>query len=236
MGLFTIADLHLSFGTDKPMNIFRGWDDYVEKLTYNWQLKIKEDDTVVLPGDLSWGMNLEESLKDFQYLDKLKGKKIILKGNHDYWWSTKAKMEMFFEKNNLHSLNILSNNHYAYDNIGICGSRGWINEDTIESDKKILLREAGRIELSINSALKEGLRPVVFLHYPPIFGHGVNEDIMSVLIKYNIKHCFYGHIHGKSANKAFVGEKDGINYQLIASDYLQFSPMEITDIVNYYKK
>lgn len=236
MALFTIADLHLSLGTDKPMDIFRGWDDYVERLERNWQRLIAPEDTVVIPGDLSWAMSLEETIADFTFLNRLNGKKIILKGNHDYWWNTKTKMEDFFSKNGFNTFHILNNNHYSYENIGICGSRGWFNDSSEQADKKVLLREANRIEMSIKSALKENLRPVVFLHYPPIFGYGVNEEIMNVLMKYEIKHCFYGHIHGKGADNAIIGVKNGIDYKLISSDFLQFVPLDISDIVKYYEK
>lgn len=236
LSLFVIADLHLSLGTDKPMDIFFGWDDYVEKLKNNWQNLVSPEDTVVIPGDISWGMSLEDSLTDFKFLNELNGNKIIMKGNHDYWWNTKTKMEEFFKHNNLDTLSILNNNHFAYENIGICGSRGWFNETGDDADKKVLLREAGRLEMSIKSALSEGLDPVVFLHYPPIFGYGINEELMDVLYRYEIKHCFYGHIHGKGSVNAINGEKNGIIFRLISSDYLQFVPLNINDVVQYYKK
>jgi len=231
LALFVIADLHLSLSVDKPMDIFGGWDDYMSKIEYNWKNLVKDKDTVVIPGDISWGMNFIDSLKDFQFLDSLPGRKIILKGNHDYWWNTKSKMEKFFIENNLTTLNILHNNHYSYENIGICGTRGWINETSAPADKKVLAREAGRLSASIESALKENLTPVVFLHYPPIYANEYNYDILEVLHKYGIKKCFYGHIHGRGHNFAINGTRDGIDYKLVASDYLQFCPMNITNFV-----
>ena len=231
MSLFVIADLHLSLSADKPMDIFGGWEDYVERLENNWQRKIKPDDTVVIPGDISWAMNLEQSYKDFEFIEKLNGKKIILKGNHDYWWNTKNKMEIFFAKKGFSTINILHNDHYEYNGFGICGSRGWISESSEPGDKKVLAREAGRLTLSIESALKARLEPVVFLHYPPIFGNSYNYEILEVLHKYGIKWCFYGHIHGKGGDYALNGCRDGINYRLISSDYLQFDPLDITKIV-----
>lgn len=231
MALFVMADLHLSLSVDKPMDIFSGWQDYVSKIEENWQKKIKPEDTVVIPGDISWAMGLEQSLPDFEFLNKLNGKKIIMKGNHDYWWNTKSKMEKFFADNGFDSINILHNNHYEYEGIGICGSRGWINETSEPADKKVLAREAGRLTVSIESALKADLKPVVFLHYPPIYGTSLNYDMLEVLHKYNIKWCFYGHIHGSGSEYAINGCRDGVNYRLIASDFLQFDPMDITKIV-----
>lgn len=231
MSLFVMADLHLPLSVNKPMDIFGGWDNYVEKIEENWQKKVKPDDTVVIPGDVSWSMGLQQSLADMQFINKLNGKKIISKGNHDYWWSTKNKMDAFFAENGLTTLNILHNNHYEYEGVGICGTRGWINDTGVEADKKVLMREAGRLEMSISSAEKCGLKPIVFLHYPPVFASSYNYDILEVLHKHDITWCFYGHIHGRSAEYAINGERDGINYRLIASDFLQFDPMDITKIV-----
>ncbi len=231
MSLFVIADLHLPLSVNKPMDIFGGWNDYVQKIEKNWQENIKPEDTVVIPGDISWAMGLEQSYKDMQFINNLNGTKIISKGNHDYWWNTKNKMDNFFRENGFSTLNILHNNHYAYGNIGICGSRGWINETGEEADKKVLLREAGRLEMSILSAKKAELEPVVFLHYPPIYGNSYNYDILEVLHKHDIKWCFYGHIHGRGHEHSINGEREGINYRLIASDYLQFNPLNITKFV-----
>lgn len=231
MSLFVIADLHLSLSVDKPMDIFGGWDDYVNKIEYNWQRKIKPEDTVVIPGDVSWAMSLEQSVKDFEFINKLNGRKIISKGNHDYWWNTKSKMDGFFAKNGFDTLNILHNNHYEYEGFGICGTRGWINETSEPADKKVLAREAARLTASIESALNAGLKPIVFLHYPPIYGTSCNYDMLEVLHKYDIKWCFYGHIHGSGHGYAINGCRDGVNYRLVSSDFLQFDPMDISKIV-----
>ena len=231
MSLFVIADLHLPLGVNKPMDIFGGWDNYVEKLEYNWQKNVEEDDTVVIPGDISWAMGLEQAKKDFEFINKLNGTKIISKGNHDYWWNTKNKMDNFFAANGFNTINILHNNHYKYGEFGICGSRGWINESSEPADKKIVEREAQRLTMSIESALKENLLPIVFLHYPPIYGTSCNYDILEVLHKYNIKWCFYGHIHGRGIDYALNGSRDGINYRLISGDFLKFNPLNISEIV-----
>ena len=236
MSWFVIGDLHLSLSSNKPMDIFHGWDNYVTKLEENWQKSVKPDDTVVLAGDLSWGMSLEDSLEDFKFVDKLNGRKIILKGNHDYWWTTKSKTERFFSENGLNTLSILHNNCFEYENIGICGTRGWINENGESADKKVLKREAMRLESSIVCAEKQGLLPVVFLHYPPVFKNDFNYEILDVLQNHNIKHCFYGHIHGKSMLSAVNGNVNGIEYRLISSDFLQFSPLDISYIVQNDKK
>lgn len=232
MSLFVIADLHLPLSVDKPMDIFGGWDNYVSRLEQNWQRKISPEDTVVMPGDFSWAMGLEESLRDFRFLESLNGTKILSKGNHDYWWSTVGKMEKFFAANGIASVKILHNNFYPYGGYGICGTRGWINDNGEPADKKVLLREAGRLEMSISAAEKAGYKPLVFLHYPPVYLTGVNEEIMNVLHKHNVTECFYGHIHGKKGHACAVkGKLDGINYHLISSDFLQFDPLDITKIV-----
>ena len=231
MSLFVMADLHLSLSVDKPMDIFGGWKDYVRKIEYNWQKKVKSEDTVVIPGDLSWAMGLEQSKADMEFIHKLNGRKIILKGNHDYWWNTKSKMEKFFCENGFTSISILHNNHYKYEDIGICGTRGWINDTGEQADKKVLLREAGRLETSIASAEMAGLEPVVFLHYPPVYGSSCNYDILEVLHRHHVKWCFYGHIHGRGSEYAINGQRDGVNYRLIASDFLQFDPMDISNFV-----
>lgn len=227
MSLFVIGDLHLSLDADKSMDIFAGWENYVQRLYDNWNNTVSPEDTVVLAGDLSWGMTLEQSKKDFAFINDLPGKKIIIKGNHDYWWTTVKKMELFFDENGFGTLNILHNNCYTYGEYGICGTRGWVNETKEPADAKVLAREAQRLKASIECAVKQNLTPIVFLHYPPIFANNCNYDILDVLYKYGIKHCYYGHIHGKGASYAITGERDGVNFDYISSDYLQFTPKQI---------
>lgn len=227
MSLFAIGDLHLSLASDKPMNIFNGWDDYTEKLEENWRSVVKDDDTVVLAGDISWAMGLENSFEDFQFVDSLPGKKIILKGNHDYWWATKTKMEKFFASNGFDTLNILFNNFFEYENIGICGTRGWVSINGDTENEKVMAREVQRLETSIKGAVEAGLMPVVFMHYPPVYGSSCNYDILDVLFRYDIKDCYYGHIHGYSQKNAITGIQDGINYRMISSDFLQFMPLKV---------
>ncbi len=236
MSLFAIADLHLPLGVDKPMDIFGGWDNYVERLEYNWQLRVKPEDTVVIPGDFCWALKLEESLPDFRFLEKLNGRKLLIKGNHDLWWSTVTKVNNFLATNGISSVSLVFNSCAEYEGIGICGTRGWISEFGEPADEKVLAREAGRLEASICSAEAQGLRPVVFLHYPPLYLTGVNEPIMEVMKRHGITECFYGHIHGKKGHAcAFKGEKDGIEYRLVSSDYLQFDPLNISYLVQCTK-
>lgn len=229
MSLFVLADLHLCKGDPtKTMSVFSGWSDYQERIEKNWLESIKKDDTVVLPGDISWGMSLEEAAPDFRFIESLPGEKIIIKGNHDYWWTTMKKMESFLSTEGLGSIKILHNNHYKYEDYGICGTRGWVNMPGETQDEKILKREVQRLETSIKSALDAGLIPIVFLHYPPIFATNFNYDILEILYRYKIKDCYYGHIHGRSAHELCVTNTyDDIYFHLVSGDYLQFVPEKI---------
>lgn len=229
MSLFVLADLHLTFGNpEKNMGIFPGWKDYQELIEKNWRELVKPEDTIVLPGDISWGMSLSEAAPDFHFIESLPGEKIIIKGNHDYWWCTRRKMEEFFQTEGLASLHILHNDHYRYESFGICGTRGWVNMPGESQDEKVLKREVQRLETSIKSAIAEELEPIVFLHYPPIFAANFNYDILEVLYRYKIKKCYYGHIHGRSAHELCVkGIYDDIDFHLISGDYLQFVPEKV---------
>ncbi|WP_295087825.1 metallophosphoesterase [Ruminococcus sp.] len=229
MSLFVLADLHLCKGNPtKTMSVFSGWDDYQERIERNWLETIKDDDTIVLPGDISWGMSLDEAAPDFKFIEELPGKKIIIKGNHDYWWTTMKKMEEFLDAQRLGSIKILHNNHYRYGDYGICGTRGWVNIPGETQDEKILKREVQRLEMSIKSALSENLIPIVFLHYPPIFATNFNYDILEILYRYKIRDCYYGHIHGRSAHELCVKNTyDDVNFHLISGDYLQFMPEKV---------
>lgn len=236
MSLYVIGDLHLSFGTDKPMDIFSGWTNYVERLEENWQNKVKPEDTVVIAGDISWGMTMEEALEDFRFIDRLNGNKIILKGNHDYWFSTKSKVENALYQHGLSTIRILFNNAYEYDNCVICGTRGWINEPGAAADKKVMLREAGRLRLSLEAGRSIGKPPVVFLHYPPVSANAHSEELLEVMQEYGVTTCYYGHLHGKSCENAVNGWYDGIYYQLISCDYVQFDPVIVNVLLPNSKK
>lgn len=224
MSLFAISDLHLSLGVDKPMDVFRGWENYVERLEENWKQLVSPEDTVVIAGDISWGLDLAETVEDFKWIDRMPGQKILLKGNHDLWFSTKSKVERFFQEQGFTTLKILFNNAYRYEDLVLCGTRGWMNDQT---DKKILNRECGRLRLSLEEGKKLGGTPVVFLHYPPVYGSGDCPEILEVLHQYQIEQVYYGHIHGYSAGYAINGVREGIHFQLLSCDYLHFTPMKI---------
>lgn len=224
MNIFAIGDTHLSFDTDKPMDIFNGWNDYVSRLEKNWRSLVSDNDVVVIPGDISWAMSLERVEKDFAFLDSLPGKKIIMKGNHDYWWNTKKKMDAFIEEKGFKSLSILFNNAYKFGDITICGSRGWFFDAENDGDKKVLLREAGRLRLSIESGKALGGEIVVFLHYPPVTLTQRCEEMLNVLKETGVRRCYYGHLHGASTKNAFTGELEGVSFNLVSADYLDFCP------------
>lgn len=225
LAIYAISDLHLSFSTNKPMNIFRGWENHTERLKANWNRVVTKDDVVVLPGDFSWALKLEDTLADFKFLEQLNGHKILLKGNHDLWWGTKKKTEEFLEKNGIKSVNILFNNSFVFENVAICGTRGWFY-DAPETENKVILREAGRLETSIKSAISQGAEPIVFLHYPPVYAGQVCDEILNVIKKYNINLVYHGHIHGAGFNNA-VSEFDGIKFKLISCDCIDFTPILI---------
>ncbi len=229
MALFAIADLHLSLGTNKPMDDFPGWSGYVERLTSHWNELVGENDVVVIAGDISWGMTMKEALADFRYLHSLPGRKLLLKGNHDYWWETRRKMDMFFTEHHLDSLSIVHNDCFDLgDGRAVCGTRGWFYDAEADADKKVLLREIGRLRMSVEAARTQNLEPVVCLHYPPVFADVVCEEMMDALNDLNITRVYYGHIHGKNAiNKAFNGIYRNISLKLISGDALHFTPLFI---------
>lgn len=223
MSIFAIGDTHLTFSTDKPMDIFRGWTDYVERLEKNWRAVVGEDDTVVIPGDISWAMSLEQAKNDFAFLHSLPGKKLIMKGNHDYWWTTKRKMDTFLSENGFDSVAILHNNAFRVGDFTLCGSRGWFF-DAENSDSKVLLREAGRLDMSIEEGKKLGGELIVFLHYPPVMSNMRCNEMMAVLKKHGIERCYYGHLHGESTLRAVRETVDGIKFSLVSADFLEFCP------------
>ena len=225
MAIYAIADLHLSLGTDKPMDVFRGWQDYTQRLKTNWENIVTENDTVVIPGDVSWAMRLENCIEDFSFIDKLPGKKIILKGNHDYWWSTMKKMQEFVKDNNFETISFIFNNSYVVENIAICGTRSWLFDIGEEQDAKIMNRELLRLTASLKSAGDN--EKIVFLHYPPIGNNTRSQQVIDILQEYKVKKCYFGHLHSDSIRYAVQGEHDGIEYKLISSDSLNFLPYKI---------
>ena len=234
MNLFTISDLHLPLGEDKPMDIFGGWDNYVQRIENNWKKLVNSHDTVVIGGDISWALSLTQAKPDFEFINNLPGQKIILKGNHDFWWGTANKINEFFAENNFDTIKILHNNSYTDGNIAICGTRGWIYDGTGERDQKVILRECGRLETSIKKAIDAGVTPIVFLHYPPVYAEFVCDEIIAVLKKYEIKQVYYGHVHGKGIYNT-VSEYNGIKLRLTACDGVNFTPVFISQCSNFEK-
>lgn len=230
MALYTIGDLHLSEGVDKPMDIFGGaWQGYRDKIIENWQRIVSPEDLVVICGDVSWGMSLTESLADFQLLDSLNGKKIVLKGNHDLWWDTIRKMNGFFCENTVNSIDFLHNNCYFYNGTAICGSRGWAWDEGEPHDEKIWNRELVRLKASIDAAKKQDpTAPIYcFLHYPPVQSKEETTDFERLMMENGVKRCFYGHLHGAGLKNAFIGEKNGVDYRVVSADYLGFKPIMV---------
>ena len=224
MSIYAISDLHLALAVEKPMDVFKGWENSVDRIKANWSRIVKPDDTVILPGDFSWGLKLEETLEDFKFLESLPGRKILLKGNHDLWWSTVSKINKFFEENSIKTVSLLFNNAYLVEGRTICGTRGWMYD--CGSDTKIRKREVGRLKLSLESAKMLGGKPICFLHYPPVYGEYVCEDILEVLYEYGITDVYHGHIHGSGFNKA-VSSYAGFNFKLISADCIDFTPIFI---------
>ena len=227
MSLYAIGDLHLSFSAEKPMDIFGDkWENHAEKLRQGFS-KLNEEDVCVICGDLSWGMGLEQTREDFLFIHSLPGKKIILKGNHDYWWSTAAKFTRFCQENGFENLFLLNNNCYFYENIAICGTRGWFYEEerSGQHDEKVFRRELGRLEASLKAAGEQ--EKLVFLHYPPRYKGYECPEILSLLERYGVRRCFYGHLHGGSRSLAREGLWSNIDYRLLSADQLDFRPMQI---------
>ncbi len=228
MSLFAIGDPHLSLSVNKPMDIFRGWTDYTDRLAKNWNAVVGEGDNVVLPGDISWAMNFEEAKKDFQFLHSLNGTKYILKGNHDYWWNTMSKMTKFLDENNFDSIKIIHNNAYSVEGFAIGGTRGWFYDDSEGDINKVILREAGRLRASLKAAAELGGEMIAFLHYPPINEVQRCDEILDVLKEFDVKRCYFGHLHGFVAPGCAKIESDGISFNLVSADFLGFTPRLIT--------
>lgn len=227
MALYAIGDLHLCLGKAKPMDIFGGaWSGYMAKLSQGIQI-IQPHDTTVLLGDLSWALDMQEAKPDFAWINQIPGRKIILKGNHDYWWSTASKFYKFCNDNAFDNCWILNNNYYEYEGWAICGTRGWFFEEERKDthDEKVFLRELIRLEASLKAA--GDLPKMVFLHYPPIYKGYQCKEILELLHKYQVRRCYFGHLHGASHGLALEGLWDGIEYRLVSADYLNFVPYSV---------
>ena len=228
MALYAIGDLHLSFGSDKPMDVFGGaWNGYVEKLRQGLSV-IGPEDTTVLLGDLSWAMDLSAAREDFAFINAIPGRKIILKGNHDYWWTTATKFYKFCEKNGFSDMYVLNNNAYEYEDVAICGTRGWFFEEDAalgSHNDKVFKRELIRLETSLKAAGER--EKFCFLHYPPRYSGYECPEILALLKRYGVTLCCYGHLHGDSHKLAFEGLFDGVEYRLCAVDFVRFCPIRV---------
>lgn len=234
MKLFTIADLHLAVGVNKPMDIFGGqWENYMQRIRDNWMETVSKEDVVLMPGDFCWAMYLEQAIPDFQFLENLPGTKILLKGNHDYWWTTMSKLEQFMINHGFGSIKFLHNNHIRVGNYAICGTRGWNcpqDNDFDEEDLKIYKRELQRLRLSLESAnaiANEYM--IVALHYPPFGQKKIASGFVDILEEYGVTTCVYGHLHGAGSQNAVQGTINGVEYRLVASDFINFRPVFLTN-------
>lgn len=228
MALYAIGDTHLSLSVNKPMDVFGGgWEGYVEKLREGFS-EVSDEDSVVLCGDLSWGMSLEDASCDFAFLNELPGQKWMLKGNHDYWWNTASKMNAFFTANGYDKLHILHNNCAFYHDIALCGTRGWFfEENAAPQSEKVFRREMIRLETSLKAAGDH--EKLCFLHYPPRYQGYLCQEIIDLLARYQVKACYYGHLHGPSHRLAREGIYENVDYHLVAADYIGFKPKKILD-------
>ena len=234
MSIYVIADLHLSLRRPKPMDIFgENWAGHEEKIKENWIKNVKENDMVVLPGDFSWETYLEDTKLDFEYLNNLPGKKLMLKGNHDYWWTTLTNMRKFLKENKYENIDFIYNNSYEFEDKILCGTRGWSIADE-ENDQKLINRELIRLELSLKDGVNkygEDKEIIVFMHYPPITKAKIESEqemkFVELMKKYNVKRCYYGHLHGTSIKDAIEGTIEGIQFKLISADGVDFKLTQI---------
>ncbi|MCX8074317.1 MAG: metallophosphoesterase [Clostridia bacterium] len=229
MTIYGISDIHLSFGVNKPMCVFGNvWKNHEEKLKANWNKQVSKDDIIIIAGDISWGLNFSEAKPDFEYINKLPGKKIVLKGNHDYYFSTKAKVNAFLKDNSFDSIEILHNSAIDIGKYILCGTRGWgttENPDK-ESDEKLIKREEGRLRLSLEEGKKlqgkENKDILVAMHFPPFI-----SNFQKILEEYNVKKCIYGHLHGYGHTTAKQGFINSVEYIMVGCDYTNFKLIEL---------
>jgi uncharacterized protein len=227
MGLYAISDLHLALSGDKPMDVFgEHWYKHHEKIKNNWLEKISDEDTILIAGDISWSMKMEEGLKDLDWIHELPGRKIFVRGNHDYWWQSISKLNNLYE-----DMNFIQNNYFAYEDYAICGTRGWTcpgGEHFTEHDEKIYSRELIRLKLSLDLAVKNGYKKLmVMIHYPPTNERFEETEIIKIFKEYGVEKVFYGHLHGYSLKRVMVGEVEGIEYILTSADYINFNPIKV---------
>lgn len=232
MAIYAISDLHLALSVDKPMDVFGArWANYMDRLEESWRSTVGENDHVLIPGDISWATYLDQAYEDFRFIDGLPGKKIISKGNHDYWWTTKSKLDKFISENGFSTISFMHNNSYTFEGASVCGTRGWNmpGEDGYSTeDAKIYQRELQRLELSLKDArVDEGGRLIVAMHFPAFNSKGVFSGFLDIMQRYNVKLCIYGHLHGDAHKNAVEGRVKGIEFRLVAADYISFKPVRL---------
>ncbi len=229
MSLYVLSDLHLAYGAHKPMDIFGGrWEGYQEKLAESLKV-LKQEDTLVVPGDFCWALDLEQAKADFAFLAQFPGRKLFVKGNHDYWWTTVSKFTKFCEENDFQDMYLLHNTCFTYEDIALCGTRGWFFEEDRQGthDEKVFRRELIRLETSLQAAGDKV--KYCFLHYPPLYKGYTCPEILSMLQRYGVRHCYYGHLHGDSHKLALEGEHMGVAYTLVSADRVDFKPVLLAE-------
>lgn len=232
MAIYAISDLHLALSVDKPMDVFGArWADYMDRLEENWRTTVGEEDYVLVPGDISWATYLNQAYEDFKFIDGLPGKKIISKGNHDYWWTTKNKLDQFIVENEFSTIAFMHNNSYNIEDTAICGTRGWSlpgEAGFSHEDMKIYQRELQRLEHSLKeAAIPDDGRIIAAMHFPAFNSKGVFSEFLDIMQKYNVQLCIYGHLHGEAHKRAVEGLVKGIEFRLVAADYIGFKPVRL---------
>ena len=242
MAVYVIGDLHLSFSTSKPMELSGPrWRDHDKLIEQNWKNRIKESDTVIVPGDVSWGMTLDEAKADFDFIEALPGKKIFFKGNHDYYWQTNAKMEKFIKQNDYKTLTFMHNNAVEVEQFIICGTRGWYTDEKDNladntTNSKIVSREVVRLKMSVDCAKEirdrvqnetgENKEIIGFLHFPAYFKDYICDELIDVFTDNGVKRVYYGHIHGNYTSAPKLTYRN-VDFYLVSADYILFNPVKI---------
>lgn len=229
MALYAISDLHLASSGEKPMDIFGAkWANHDEKIKDNWNRIVKNEDTVLIAGDISWSMNIENGREDLEFINALPGKKIFVRGNHDYWWNSIKKLNLMFE-----NMNFIQNNFFVYEDYAICGSRGWLLKNSPKfntHDQKVYDRELIRLKLSLDEAVKCGYKKIIcMIHYPPVFPSILDNEFTRIFQSYKVEKVIYGHIHGGGLSNVFEGGNQDVEYILTSCDYIDFTPIKILD-------
>ncbi len=232
MSIYAISDLHLARSVDKPMDVFGArWSNYMERLEEEWRQTVSDGDHVLVPGDISWATYLDQAYEDFRLIDSLPGRKIISKGNHDYWWTTLSKLEQFIRKKGFGTISFMHNNSFRLENSVVCGTRGWKtpgDDDFSAEDRKIYLRELQRLELSLAKAERRaGETLIAAIHFPIFNSKGVFSEFLDIMLKYGVDLCIYGHLHGEACRNAVEGDVRGMELRFVSADHLGFRPIKL---------